>query len=223
MTSPADHLDIEQLDAIVFDLGGVILNIDYHRTLGAFAQLAGIDDVNHLYGQSQQTHLFDAYESGQISSAQFRQGLRSLLTLDEAVADTELDRAWNAMLLDLPPARLDKLAQLSQQFRLFLLSNTNAIHKAAFEQHLEDRFADSLALTRRFEAVYYSHLVGDRKPNPSIFQRLVDEQGLVPSRTLFVDDTAGHLRGAEAVGIYTLHLTGGFTFEALSDNLLSAF
>ncbi|MGF1538628.1 MAG: HAD family hydrolase [Elainellaceae cyanobacterium] len=220
MTDKIDPLDPRATDAIIFDLGGVILNIDYQKTLDALGRLAG-HDISPLYTQHQQTTLFDAYETGQLTSAQFRQGLRSLLSLDDTVGDDSIDAAWNAMLLDLPPARLKILGELSERFRLFLLSNTNEIHKAAFEQHLEASVGRSSALADPFEAVYYSHLVGDRKPNPSVFQRIVDEQTLVPSGTLFVDDTAGHLKGAHAVGLKTVHLTGGLTFEALSDKLLA--
>jgi len=213
------------IDAIIFDLGGVILNIAYDRTIEAFSQLAG-RDIRHLYTQQQQTALFDTYEMGQISSDQFRQGLRSLLGFEQvdrpgrSVSDSALDAAWNAMLLDVPPARLQKLKILRERFRLILLSNTNEIHKAAFERHLREAIGQESALVDCFDAIYYSHLIGDRKPNSSLFQRVIDEQGLDPSHTLFVDDTAGHLRGAQAVGLQTLHMSSGYTLEALADELL---
>lgn len=209
------------LEAIILDLGGVILNIDYAKTLVAFSQLAG-QDISSLYTQHRQIALFDRYETGQISSEEFRQGLRSQLALRGTADDAAIDSAWNAMLLDVPPARLDSLAQLSERFRLFLLSNTNAIHKAAFEENLEAVFGDAAVLSRQFEATHYSHLMGDRKPNPTIFQRVVDEQGLIPSQTLFVDDTAGHLQGAQAVGLQTIHMAGDLTLEMLTRQLLIA-
>lgn len=223
MTRLTDNtLDPQALDAIIFDLGGVILNIAYQNTLDAFGQLAG-RDITHLYTQHQQTELFDAYETGKLTSNQFRQGLRSLLNLEtQGVEDQAMDAAWNAMLLDLPPNRLQVLNQLARRFRLFLLSNTNEIHKAAFERHLSETVGEPSALASRFEAVYYSHLLGDRKPNPSVFERVVTEQGLTPSRTLFVDDTIGHLGGASAIGLRTVHLADGLTFEQLSGRLLAS-
>ncbi|MGF1512924.1 MAG: HAD family hydrolase [Elainellaceae cyanobacterium] len=220
MTGAISGIDGGSIDAVIFDLGGVILNISYQKTLVAFSALSGRDAAS-LYTQHRQADLFDAYEMGQITSQDFRQGLRSLLGLGSTVDDSTLDAAWNAMLLDLPAARLQTLAQLSERFRLFLLSNTNEIHKAAFEHHVKETLGSSSALADRFEAVYYSHLVGDRKPHPSLFQRVIDEQALTPSRTLFVDDTAGHLQGAQAVGLRTVHLSDGLTFEALSDSLLA--
>ncbi|MGB3615839.1 MAG: HAD family phosphatase [Elainellaceae cyanobacterium] len=219
----AQDIDVQSIDAIIFDLGGVILNIAYDRTIAAFSQLAG-QDIRYLYSQHLQVDLFDAYEIGHISSEQFRQKLRSLLGLGRAdydISDGILDAAWNAMLLDLPPSRLNVLQTLRKRFRLILLSNTNEIHKTAFEQHLSETVGQSSALAGCFDAVYYSHLIGDRKPNSSLFQRVVDEQRLVPSRTLFVDDTAGHLCGAQAVGIKAMHMTSGLTLEALADELLA--
>ncbi|MGF1496662.1 MAG: HAD family hydrolase [Elainellaceae cyanobacterium] len=206
--------DLEAIDAIIFDLGGVIINIRYANTIEALGRLCEFS-VESLYAQHSQVSLFDDYETGRLTSAEFRQGLRQLLCL--TCLDQEIDAAWNAMLLDIPRQRIDLLKEVRQRKRIFLLSNTNEIHKLAFDQI----FADSLGSTSGtisdlFEQAYYSHLMGDRKPNPSIFQRILDENGLNPGRTLFIDDTAQHIAGAQSVGLQTCHLAPGLSLESLN-------
>ena len=120
---------------IVFDLGGVIINIDYDRVQQSFERLSGkkID----LYRQQEQHHLFDALEKGQISLQVFRENLRDLL--DIHCSDEEIDLAWNSILVDIPQERIDLIKKLKTHCRLFLLSNTNAIHKKAFDKMVQEQ------------------------------------------------------------------------------------
>ncbi len=204
---------LNNIKAIIFDLGGVIINLRYENTIEAFSHLCGFD-VSSLYTQHRQNSLFDEYETGQISSPAFRDGLRSLLQI--SASDVEIDQAWNAMLLDIPPARIELLQALGQTTRIFLLSNTNEIHKAECDRIFETTVGQDLnGLSSLFDYSYYSHLMGDRKPNPSIFQRVVDEQSLDPGQTLFIEDTARHIDGAKQVGLQTIHLTGDRTILEL--------
>lgn len=205
MTSAFIDLDPIQFDAVIFDLGGVIINIQYQNTLAAFSRLCGFD-ITPLYTQHRQAPLFDRFETGQIDAPTFRDGLRQLLQL-AAVADTDLDQAWNAMLLDIPKSRIDLLQTLGGRKRLFLLSNTNAIHKARFDQIFAAAYGDRIGtLSELFEQDYYSHLMGDRKPNPGVFQTVINNHSLDPRRTLFIEDTHQHIQGAQQVGLQTVHL-----------------
>lgn len=204
------------ITTIIFDLGGVIINLRYQNTIDAFSKLCGFD-VSSLYTQHQQVALFDQYETGQISSADFRDGMRSLLGI--TCDDATIDRAWNAMLLDIPPSRIELLQALARRKRIFLLSNTNEIHKAECDRIFAETVAianPDLTLSSLFERAYYSHEVGDRKPHPQLFQRVIDEQGLIPSETLFIEDTLQHIQGAASVGLQTIHLTGDRTLHDLS-------
>ena len=124
-------MNLDEIDAIIFDLGGVIINIDYPRTILAFNALHS-EDQEFPYSQNQQAELFDAFEKGEIPAWEFRDGLRKTLDLD--CSDADLDAAWNAMLLDIPIERIRLIEALSKQKRLFLLSNTNSIHKLAFDE-----------------------------------------------------------------------------------------
>ncbi|MGJ3247185.1 MAG: HAD family hydrolase [Elainellaceae cyanobacterium] len=197
------------IDAIIFDLGGVIINISYDATIQAFSRLCGFD-ISVLYTQQLQDPLFDNYETGTLSSDEFRDGIRRLLQID--CPDDAIDAAWNAMLLDIPADRIALLEAIASQKRIFLLSNTNEIHKTCFDQIFADCYGDEFEnISTMFEKAYYSHLMGDRKPNVSIFQRVIDEQGLDPTQTLFIEDTLRHIEAAKTTGLQTTHLTGGLT------------
>ncbi len=193
---------MQAIQHIIFDLGGVIINIDYQKTVNAFHTLAPYDSGEY-YLQHKQHILFDELEIGSITPDAFRKNLRRLLKTE---ADDEmLDKAWNALLLDIPAERIELLKKLSKQKHIFLLSNTNEIHKTAFDRQVKRQFGmdniDSL-----FEKAYYSHLVGDRKPNLSIFQKVLRENNLLPEQTLFIDDSIQHIRAASQLGIKALHL-----------------
>jgi glucose-1-phosphatase len=203
------------ISSIIFDLGGVIMNLRYETTIEAFSQLCGFD-VSRVYTQHQQAPLFDDFEMGKISVAEFRDGLRSLLDLSTSQAsDKAIDTAWNAMLIDIPLSRVELLKTLRQRKRIFLLSNNNALHKAECDRLFRETCGTDQSLDDLFEQAYYSHLMGDRKPHPSIFQRVIQEQQLEPSETLFVEDTKQHIDGAASVGLQTEHLTGDRTIHEL--------
>jgi HAD superfamily hydrolase (TIGR01509 family) len=187
---------------IIFDLGGVILNINYQLTQQAFVDL-GITNFSELYTQFHASNLFDDLETGRVSNEDFLAAMHQ--HAPKPVSDEQLLNAWNAMLLDFPLQRLQLLQQLRQHYNLFLLSNTNAIHMDAFNKILqESRGIPSLA--DFFERSYYSHLIGHRKPEKEAYQIIIDENGLHPAETLFIDDTLPNIEGAQAVGLQTIHL-----------------
>jgi len=192
---------------IIFDLGGVILNIDYGLTIAAFKQL-GAAAFDKEYTQAAQSQLFDAFERGEITDVAFRSQLSAELGL--SVSDADLDHAWNTMLLDLPAERLDLLSQLRSSKRTFLLSNTNHIHVRCFEQQI-DQIHGLKNFGALFERSYYSCNVGMRKPEERIFRMVVDAHDLNPNDTLFIDDSYQHIEGARKAGLHAYHLTGGET------------
>ncbi|PWJ45037.1 HAD family hydrolase [Sediminitomix flava] len=200
---------MKEIDNIIFDLGGVILNINYELTLEAFGKLSG-KEVSQIYTQHQQTSVFDDYETGKTSAEEFRTGVSEVLGLN--ISDQEFDKAWNAMLLDLPTERLSLIQNLAKDKRVFLLSNTNDIHIEEFLK-IYDRATNGTFGTWEslFEKAHYSHILKDRKPHPSIFQTLIDLHNLEPEKTLFIDDTLQHIEGAKKTGLQTHHLKNGDT------------
>jgi glucose-1-phosphatase len=187
---------------IIFDLGGVILNINYQLTIKEFENL-GVKNFEILFSQAQQVGLFDELEKGLISPQEFRDGIRNITKLK--ISDKDIDFAWNAMLLDFPSHRLELLGKIKNNYRTFLLSNTNSIHLIVYNNILKSTFGlENLSVY--FEKEYYSHLIQKRKPNANAFEQILDENNLEPNETLFIDDSIQHVEGARELGILAYHL-----------------
>ena len=200
---------IKGIKHIIFDLGGVLLNIDYNLTEKAFIE-AGIKNFPELYGQLQQSDLFDKWEMGLMERGEFISTLQKIS--DTPLTEAQILHAWNAMLLDFPVRRLQILQQLRLYYDLFLLSNTNEIHEESFNNILM-RAHGFPNIGVFFDKVYLSHRVGMRKPNADIFQRILDDNGLKPEQTLFIDDSPQHIVTAKQLGIQTIFLEKGMTIE----------
>ena len=180
---------------IIFDLGGIILNINYLKTSQCFKDF-GVVNFDNLYTQKNQSLLFEEFEKGNISSQQFLNDLRHKTGLTE----NKIITAWNAMLLDLPKERLNFITHLREKYRIFLLSNTNEIHIHSFEASLKKANLLDLYYTS-FEKVYYSCRMRKRKPNIDCFEMVLQENNLIPSKTIFIDDSIQHIEGAKKTGI----------------------
>ncbi|MEX0812192.1 MAG: HAD family phosphatase [Chitinophagales bacterium] len=183
---------------IIFDLGGVIINLDMSATEAAFYKLLG-EKAHVLKSPEAQQQIFYPFEKGKISDIQFRQYIRDFT--GENLSDSEIDAAWNAMLGSIPIERLNFLNKIKNNYRIFLLSNTNTIHYRAFNQIL-NRAHQLEDLSSFFENCYYSQQVAMRKPDAEIFEHVLTQNGLVPEETLFLDDTLMHLEGASELGIH---------------------
>ena len=189
-------------DTILLDLGGVLIDVDYHASAKAFREL-GYTDFDALYSKAKQDHVFDAFETGTLSPAGFRDRIRTLL--NAGISDEEIDASWNAMLGTIPPARIELVYRLKEQYKVLLLSNTNAIHVPAFEAILArtNNIADFKSL---FHGAYYSCEMGLRKPDAEAFHHVLARHGSDPGRTLFIDDSVQHVIGARAAGVHAEHL-----------------
>ncbi len=187
---------------IIFDLGGVLLNIDTSQAVKAFNDF-GVKNFDTLVYPSLQKKLTDSYEKGQISTAAFRNEIKR--QSKNSIDDISIDKVWNSMLLDFPKTRLDLLLRLKQTHRTFLLSNTNEIHIVSFNAYLQKNYkiAD---LSGCFEKTYLSYKLGMSKPDPEIFKLVLSENKLHPNETLFIDDSIQHIEGAKKLGIQTYWL-----------------
>ncbi len=198
--------NLDGIKAIIFDLGGVILNIDYQRTVDEFKKL-GVPHFGEIFSQFKQSSFTDDFEKGRISENDFYETVKAKTEVDFSFS--EFRTAWNAMLLDLPPQRIEILKKLSEQYRLFLFSNTNETHYNKFITKVESDF-DIL-----FEKTYYSHQFGLRKPDKFAFQTLLERNNLVAEETLFIDDSYQHIESANSLGIRTLLIQEKPFFELL--------
>ncbi len=191
---------IPDVKNIIFDLGGVILDVDYNRPVEAFQKL-GAKDFDEVFTQQHQAEFFSEFERGEITPAQFRKKLQKYLP--EQVTDEEIDEAWCTILGELPSHRIVLLKMLARMnYRLFLLSNTNSIHIRAFTTYLDETYGKNL-FKQLFEKVYYSSQIGMRKPTREIFEFVLNDNDLKASETLFIDDSIQHIEAANEMGFQT--------------------
>ncbi len=195
---------MQHIKNIIFDLGGVILNIDIKRTENALKEL-GIDNFSTYMTSRHITSFFKEYEMGKIDDAGFIQSIQSLSP--KPLSEEAIVNAWNALLLDFPQERIELLRKLKEKYRLFLLSNTNQIHYIKFQEQIHLQTGGYLE--DLFEKTYYSHAVGLSKPDVAIFQLVIDENKLDPAETLFVDDTEANMAGARQAGLMISHVVPG--------------
>jgi len=203
---------MNNIDAIIFDLGGVIINLDNKLTENAFVAL-GAKDFNHYFGHGFAASFFKDYEVGKISSKQFINDLKTMIQLD--VPDEIIIDAWNALLLDFPPERIKLLDNLKKKYRLFLFSNTNELHLEALRKIYRKTFGNG-ELDDHFEKTYYSHLLGMRKPDKASYEFIINENKLSASSTLFVDDAMINVEGANAAGLKGFYLEPGKTITDIN-------
>jgi putative hydrolase of the HAD superfamily len=189
---------------LVFDLGGVILDLSVDRTLQAFARVSGIEkqQVQQIF---QASPGFNEYEKGGMGDDAFRQYLKKIYAID--LPDHEIDACWNAMLLGIPEDKLQLLLRLKQRYCVYLLSNTNDIHLHYINTSMLPAITGAHSLDPYFHKTYYSHRMNMRKPDAEIFEQVLRENNMMPHETLFLDDSALNIAGAQAVGIQTVHVT----------------
>ena len=193
---------------IIFDLGGVIINLDNRRTEEAFTAL-GVKNFREYFGHGFAASFFKDYEVGKISDQEFIRSVRQLGGLGHVTEQAIID-SWNALLLDFPAERIKLLKDLRKSYRLFLFSNTNALHLAALREIWTGTFGSG-SLEDCFEKTYYSHLMGMRKPDPESFGFILKENDLIGKETLFVDDAIVNVEGAEQAGLKGLFLRPGIS------------
>jgi HAD superfamily hydrolase (TIGR01509 family) len=190
---------------IIFDLGGVIMDIEVKQTMQAFSRL-GLKNIHEYFGHGFAASFFSDHEAGRISDEDFLKEIKKLLTTE--VSYNELTEAWNALLLRFPTERIALLKELKSRYRLFLYSNTNAIHHLKFSEIYRESFSGELE--DLFEKAYFSHVLGHRKPDLEGFKQIIDENGLDSGKTLFVDDALMNVEGAIKAGLNGLYLPPGF-------------
>jgi len=190
---------------IIFDLGGVLLDLDFTAPIQAFRELGAIDD-NFDYRKAINDPLFTDFETGMIPPSRFREHIREMLGKLQP-DDQTIDRAWCSMLGSVPAEKVQLLRELSDQYHLFLFSNTNAIHCAYFK----NRFLSEhhFPIESLFEKAFYSHEIHDRKPMLSAFEKVKTMAAVEPGETLFVDDFPWNTEAASLMGFKVFSYTPG--------------
>ena len=184
---------------IIFDLGGVLLNIDTSKTNAAFEEL-GISDFKNNYSLHKMDSVFENLETGKISEKEFYNNIKTLGK--NAVSSAQVRDAWNALLLDFRTESLAFLNKIAPKYKLYLLSNTNSIHFTAFTQRFSGA-NEKRSFNDFFTKAYYSHIIGLRKPGKEIYSYVLEDAGITAAETLFIDDLELNIEGARSVGIQT--------------------
>lgn len=196
--------------ALLLDLGGVLIDIDYQSTENAFEKL-GVNDFKERYTQFAQNELFDRFECGQISAQHFINLLLPHTTT--GTSPNEVVAAWNAMIGEFPVEKIALLDRLSQELPLYMLSNTNELHWVPVEKAWK-RVSEE-PMSAYFQTIFLSHQIGQRKPTPETFIWVCEQMGFEPKDVLFIDDSPQHISGAQQAGLQTFFYEGAASFYAL--------
>ena len=200
---------------IIFDLGGVLLNINPLLSLLEFEKLCGITQ-EELKNRLASEHIFEKFDTGSLGASQFRNELCRIM--DCTLADEQIDHAWNTLLLNFPAHRVNLLRQLRKNYRIYLLSNTNSIH---FEHYTREFFETyGIPMSELFDKLFLSYEIGMHKPDTGIYSYVLQHAGLVPAECVFIDDSLPNIEAASALGLSVIHIYGDDVTEYFADGLL---
>lgn len=186
---------------IIFDLGGVLLNINPLLALLEFEKISGIGK-DELLKRILNEQIFEKFDTGAHSPAQFRSELCKIMS--RKVTDIEIDQAWNSLLLDFPVPRAELLQQLRKNYRVFLLSNTNIIHYWHYTQQFYLKYG--VKMTDLFDRLFLSYEIGIHKPDAGIYTYVLQNANINPSETVFFDDSLANIEAAKLLGIAGIHI-----------------
>lgn len=188
---------------LIFDIGDVLIDIDYKATVAEFQKLAVVD-FGTIVSYSKQNPIFDQFETGKISAREFSGELKQFL--HPGTTDEQILAAWNAILIDYPAYKIELLKELKTRYKIFALSNINEIHVNTINQEVKRRFGID-SFSSLFHYACYSNEVGYRKPDKEIYKLVLDRENLIPGETFFVDDKAENVEAAKQLGIQAVQLT----------------
>ena len=204
---------LQNIDTLIFDLGEVIVDINTQKTVTAFSSLFQID-ASTIFSFQHQISLFNQFEKGFITAAEFRVQLRTVVN-NHTATDEEIDNAWNAMLGITQQEKLDILKELKRTYKVFALSNTNNIHINHINKDIKKRNGAFDCLENYFHHAYYSHDLNTRKPDRAIFDKIILLENINVNAALFIDDRIENIKTAQDLGFQTYHMTNPEQFYTL--------
>ena len=188
---------------IIFDLGGVILDIDETIVYKELEKM-GIS-TSELAHSKEFIDIMSKFDTGIYTAPTFRKKTKALLG-QEKMTDQRFDAIWNAMLLDIPRERIEAIEKVKKHYKIFLMSNSNVIHYDLYVRDLQLRFGYN-EFDELFNKSYFSFAEHLEKPDPRFFELILDHEGLLPEETLFIDDTVENIKAAKSLGINTYHIS----------------
>ena len=206
-------IPMSKIKNIIFDLGGVLLNINPLLSLLEFEKLSGIGK-DDLLSKFISTRIFEKFDTGSINPAQFGRELCGIMNRE--VSDSEIERIWNMLILDFPRSSVELLQQLRKNYRVYLLSNTNVIHIQKYTREFYEN--NGFPMSNLFDQVFYSCEIGIHKPDEGIYTHVLEAANLVPSETLFFDDSLANIKAAQGLGISVIHIHDGHEVSEFFEN-----
>ena len=188
---------------IIFDLGGVILDIDENIVFNELAKL-GID-IKQAFHSPELQQILSNFDTGIYTAPTFRKKMKAFFHIEKQT-DQKFDSIWNAMLLDIPRERIEAIEQVKKHYKIFLMSNSNEIHYDLYVRDLQLRFGYH-EFDELFNKSYFSFAEHLEKPDPRFFELILDHEQLLPEETLFIDDTETNIKAAQQLGIRTYHIS----------------
>jgi putative hydrolase of the HAD superfamily len=203
---------IKGIRNLLFDLGGVLIDVDYDRPVKAFEQL-GVTDFSALYSQKNANDFFEKLETGHVTPEMFYVEMGKQCR--PGTSRQQIKDAWVSILSDLRMPSIDYLEHLRRDYNLYLLSNTNAIHFEAIESNFQmETHCESIH--QLFIKAYFSHQIGHRKPNEEAYRFVLEDSGILAEETLFIDDSPANMLPAQELGFKTHLLMHEEKIESLS-------
>lgn len=202
---------MNKIENVIFDLGGVILDIDYNLTRIAFEKL-GITNFDEMYSKATADQLFQKLEMGKIGEEDFCKELNKHTGLN--LSAEEIRTAWNAMLLSFREESLQFLETIRPKYNTYLLSNTNFIHLTSIEEIFYEK-KRTRTFEEYFDEAFYSCEIGLRKPDLTCYEWVLNKTGIDPAKTIFIDDSVQNIEGAKKSGMQTVLLATGRKIEEL--------
>ncbi len=202
-------LSMSDIKNLLFDLGGVIMDIDRMRCVRSFERL-GMRNAADYLGDYGQKGPFEALEAGAIEPDEFHCRIKSIIGTDTPVTDGQIDRAFNAFLTGIPLRRLQALRRLRSSYGIYLLSNTNSV---MWHSRIASAFrAEGLEMSDYFDGTVTSFEAKALKPGADIFRYAERKLGIVPAQTVFLDDSEANVEAARSLGFAGLHVAPGREF-----------
>jgi len=187
------------IKTVIFDFGGVIIDIDPQITIKKLQEL-GFTDVARIQSKEFIDDIVRKFERGIFTPEVFRKRLRAFLKMK--ITDQQIDDAWNALIYDIPAERIEVLEHVKKHYKMFLLSNSNELHYDIYIRDLQLRFGyrefDDL-----FDKAYFSFDTHLSKPDPEAYEFILYQHELDPAKTLFIDDNEANIKAAGSLGIKT--------------------
>lgn len=180
---------------ILFDLGGVLYNVQYQKTVEEFAELT---ESRMVFSQESELSVIADFERGLITADEFRRELLFAFGYKDPIENEKFDNAWNSMLMGVYEYAIPLVRTLKQNgHTIALLSNINELHYEYVEKQCDE-------LLSLFDDIYLSYKIGKRKPDSEVFTYVIDNSKWKSEETLYIDDASRHIESAKKNGLNTL-------------------